>query len=116
LVGNGRYYGGPFPVFPHAKIDDGLLDVLVFRNQGHFDIVRYMHGVIFGTHPDFHDVDYLVAREVRVTSDEEVPAEVDGELIGNVPITFRFSPHKLRVLAPGRRIKSFSYGASLRDR
>jgi diacylglycerol kinase (ATP) len=26
-VGNGRFYGGPFPVFPRARLDDGLLDI-----------------------------------------------------------------------------------------
>src|SRR5262249_44115142 len=27
LIGNGRFYGGPFAVFPNAKLSDGLLDV-----------------------------------------------------------------------------------------
>jgi diacylglycerol kinase (ATP) len=34
LVGNGRLYGGPFPFFKQAVIDDGLLDVIVFKRLG----------------------------------------------------------------------------------
>src|SRR5260370_21749717 len=31
LVGNGRHYGGPFPFFKHAVLDDGLFDVVAFN-------------------------------------------------------------------------------------
>src|SRR5256885_2384297 len=34
LVGNGRLYGGPFPFFKHAVIDDGKFDVIVFKSLG----------------------------------------------------------------------------------
>ena len=34
LVGNGRLYGGRFPFFKHAALDDGLLDVVVFKRLG----------------------------------------------------------------------------------
>ena len=48
--GNGRLYGGPFPFFKRALIDDGLLDVLVFKRVSYFDIIRYLQDV-FSAHP-----------------------------------------------------------------
>jgi len=33
LIGNGRYYGGPFRMFRQGSPSDGLIDVLLFRNQ-----------------------------------------------------------------------------------
>ncbi len=101
LVGNGRYYGGPFVLFKDAKPDDGLLDVLVFQNQSHWDIVRYVQAIAFGAHPELHDVEYFQTASVRLTSEEKVPVEADGELIGNLPCDFRISPTKLNVLSPG---------------
>ena len=100
LIGNGRYYGGPFPVFPKACLDDGLLDVLVLKNVGHLDLIRYLQGVLFGTHVDMQDVEYFQAESLTVTSGEEVPVEVDGEVIGNVPVTFQCARQALRVLVP----------------
>lgn len=100
LLGNGRFYGGPFTIFKDAKIDDGKLDVLIFHNLGYLDIVRYLQGVIFGTHTNFADVEYFQTEQVTVTSEEEVPVEVDGEVMGNVPVTFRISPQKLKVFVP----------------
>ncbi|MDP9292652.1 MAG: diacylglycerol kinase family lipid kinase [Verrucomicrobiota bacterium] len=100
LIGNGRFYGGPFLFFKDALIDDGRLDVLVFKNIGYIDLVRYLHGVMFGTHMNLPDVKYFQARKIMVRSDQEVPVEVDGEVIGNLPVTFRIAPRKLSVLAP----------------
>jgi len=100
LIGNGRYYGGPFPFFPNARIDDGLLDVIVFKNQGHLDLVRYLQGVLFGTHLGMNDVEYFQTPCLTVTSEQDVPVEVDGEVIGNTPVTFKCAARQLRVLAP----------------
>lgn len=101
LIGNGRYYGGPFVIFQSARLDDGLLDVLIFKNLGYLDIIRYLHGIIFQTHTSLPDVEYFQAAEVTVSSPSDVLIEVDGELIGSLPVTFRISEKKLRVIVPG---------------
>ena len=85
LVGNGRFYGGPFVLFKDAKLDDGLLDVLVFQNQSHWDIIRYFQAIVFGSHPDLPDVEYFQTRGLRLMSREYVPVEIDGELSGRFP-------------------------------
>ena len=91
LVGNGRFYGGPFVVFKDARLDDGLLDVLVFQNQSHWDLIRYFQAIAFGNHPALPDVEYFQSRGLRLTSREPVPVEIDGELTGTLPYEFGFS-------------------------
>ena len=100
LIGNGRLYGGPFPVFQRASLFDGLLDVLVFQNQSHWDVVRYFQAIAFGTHPQLPDVEYFQTSTLRVTSSGDVPLELDGEVAGMLPCLFSVSSQKLRVLAP----------------
>ena len=100
LVGNGRFYGGPFIVFKDARLDDGLLDVLVFQNQSHWDLIRYFQAIAFGNHPTLPDVEYFQSRGLRLTSREPVPVEIDGELTGTLPYEFGFSNGKLEVLVP----------------
>src|SRR5271163_478809 len=82
MIGNGRYYGGPFVLFKSARIDDGLLDVLIFKNLGYLDIVRYFQAVMLGNHTALSDVEYFQAPQVRVTSTDPVPVEADGDVIG----------------------------------
>jgi YegS/Rv2252/BmrU family lipid kinase len=100
LIGNGRFYGGPYELFKGGRIDDGLLDVYVFQKMGHLDIVRYMSNVLFQSHDRLPDVKTLRVRSLRVTSDENTPVEVDGELLGHVPVNFEVLPGAFRVLAP----------------
>ena len=100
LVGNGRLYGGPFPFFKQAVIDDGLFDVLVFKRLNYIEIVRYMQDVIFSSQITAPEVEYFQTKSLRVTSDLTVPVEIDGELIGNCPVEFKIQRRGLRVLAP----------------
>ncbi len=100
LIGNGRFYGGRIQFFRDARIDDGLLDVLVFQKMGHLDIARYFGNVLMGSHTTLPDVVSFQARKLRVYSEEEVPVEVDGELATELPVTFRIVSSKLNVVVP----------------
>ena len=100
LVGNGRHYGGPFPFFKHALIDDGLLDVVAFKQLGYLEIIKYLQDVFFSSEIRLPEVEYFQTRRLRITSDQDVPVEVDGELVGNCPVEFELSERRLHVLAP----------------
>ena len=100
LIGNGRLYGGPFVLFKNALLDDGLLDVLVFKNQSHWDVVRYFQAVAFGSHAELPDVEYFQTKSMNVHSSSPVPVELDGELADVLPCKFGFYPKKFRVIAP----------------
>jgi len=100
LIGNGRLYGGPFVLFKNARPDDGLLDVLVFKNQSHWDVVRYFQAIAFGSHADLPDVEYFQTRSMNIHSSASVPVELDGELADVLPCTFGFFPKKFFVTAP----------------
>jgi diacylglycerol kinase (ATP) len=100
LIGNGRHYGGPFPFFKHAILDDGLLDVVVFKSLGYLEIIKYLQDVVFSSDIRVPQVEYFQTRRLRITSDEDVPVELDGELVGNCPVAFLIRDRALRVLAP----------------
>jgi diacylglycerol kinase (ATP) len=100
LIGNGRLYGGPFPFFKHAALDDGLLDVIVFRRLGYLEIIKYLQDVVFSSEIRVPEVEYFQTRRLRVESDQTVPVELDGELVGNCPVDFSLQERSLRVLVP----------------
>ncbi len=100
LVGNGRLYGGRFPFFKHAVIDDGLLDVIVFKRLGYLEIIKYLQDVIFSSDIRVPEIEYFQTRRLRVESDQSVPVELDGELVGNCPVDFSLQERSLRVLVP----------------
>ncbi len=100
LVGNGRLYGGRFPFFKHAVIDDGLLDVLVFKQLGYLELIKYLQNVIFTSDITTREVEYFQTARVRVTSADDVPVELDGELAGTCPVDFVMPSRRLKVLTP----------------
>jgi YegS/Rv2252/BmrU family lipid kinase len=102
LIGNGRYYGGSFPLFPNAQLDNGKLEVCVFRNSRYRDLLRYGLTAIRGRHIRLSDVTYFRTEQVecRPSSAAHVPFELDGELAGRAPVRFSVLPRALRVLAP----------------
>jgi len=100
LIGNGRLYGGPFPFFKHAVLDDGLFDVVVFKRLGYLEIMKYLQDVVFSSVIRAPEVEYFQTQRLRVTSEQDVPVELDGELAGNCPVEVRIQKKALQVLAP----------------
>ena len=45
-------------------------------------------------------MEYFQTKKALVRSAEDVPVEVDGEVVTALPVTFRVSSRKLRVVVP----------------
>ena len=78
-IGNGRGIGGGTTLLPHARPDDGLLDVLVSYATGPLARARYGAALAGGTHLQDRDVRWARGRSVTV-SGEPVGVNADGEL------------------------------------
>jgi YegS/Rv2252/BmrU family lipid kinase len=100
LIGNGRFYGGPFALFPKARLDDGLLDVCVFDKCGYWDVLRYGLGILRGAHTRLRGVEYFQIDRLVCDAAGATAFQLDGEDAGDVPVTFSVLPRALRVVAP----------------
>jgi YegS/Rv2252/BmrU family lipid kinase len=98
LIGNGKFYGGSFGIFPAADLRDGVLHVCIFP--------RVDFPVLFRCIPDFLSRQRLPEKIVRrfqaekfeLTCDSAAAFELDGEWAGNLPATFSVEREKLRVV------------------
>ncbi len=100
LLGNGRYYGGSYNVFPTASLTSGLLDVSVFPKMGFTALLRAIWGVLSGDVRKACGALPLQGSKIELRSDSPTPFEVDGELAGHLPATITIEPRKLRVIVP----------------
>ncbi|MCG2768864.1 MAG: diacylglycerol kinase family lipid kinase [Anaerolineae bacterium] len=80
-VTNGRRMGGGFWVTPDAEVDDGLLDVMQVREMSRLKMVGIVPLFIKGTHIHREEVTVDRARRVVLTTEGDLVAHVDGELI-----------------------------------
>ena len=72
--------GGGTRIAPDARIDDGLIDMLLIRETSKFDMVKLMPAAIKGQHIGRQMVEYRQVESFRVESDEVIPIlAADGE-------------------------------------
>ena len=68
-IGNGRLYGGPFQFCKRAIIDDGLLDLVVFKRLDYLEIIKYLHDVVFSSNIRVPDIEYVQTQRFRIISE-----------------------------------------------
>ena len=99
-VCNSGVFGGGMYLAPDAKVDDGLLDVVMIANQSKLAYLRGLPRVFKGTHLDHPAVTLLQGREVTFGADRPFTAYADGDPLVDLPTTVRALPNALRVVAP----------------
>lgn len=100
LVCNAQLYAGMVRVAPEARLDDGLLNVYLFKGRGLASMVRLLLSVLARRHRRDPQIIHHTARQVVVETARPLPVQVDGEPIGTTPIRFDVVPGALKVLVP----------------
>ncbi len=99
LVANTQLYGGIARIAPNAKVDDGVLDLVLFKGTGAWMTALHLVRVLFGLHTRDPQVDFYSVARVKAEA-KNLPVQVDGEPIGFTPVEIRVRPRALRVLVP----------------
>jgi YegS/Rv2252/BmrU family lipid kinase len=99
-VANSGTYGGGMMLAPHARLDDGLLDVVTIGSVGRLRLLRTLPKVFAGSHVHEPGVEVLRAQEVEVDADRPFTVYADGDPIGATPIVLRALPGAVDVLVP----------------
>ena len=101
FVGNLPEYGTGFPILPHARGDDGVLDVCVLPCRSRVDLVRLFVLAAVGEHVNADGVVYVKGRHVRIESHgKEAPVQVDGDPAGHTPANIDLLPIRLPFIVP----------------
>jgi diacylglycerol kinase (ATP) len=95
-VANCASYGGGMRIAPDAIPDDGRFDVCLVGDLSRLAVVRLIPKLYSGGHRSHPAVELVRCREVRAESTERVGCQADGELVGDLPATFRIHPGGLR--------------------
>ncbi|MCW5557561.1 MAG: diacylglycerol kinase family lipid kinase, partial [Verrucomicrobiae bacterium] len=98
-IGNGRYYGGRFPVFPRARLDDGEFDVTLFPQVTWPRAFAVFLRLLFNRLEHSPHARLLQAKELTLGADTSVPFHLDGDIVGYLPATLTLQPRALRVIA-----------------
>jgi diacylglycerol kinase (ATP) len=96
LVGNGKFYGGPFEIFPQADLRDGLLDVCILPRVDWPTLLRCVPGFLAQRKLPENQVRRFRAATFELSG--EASFELDGEWAGHLPAKFSVERERLRVV------------------
>lgn len=100
LCCNAENGGGGMKLAPGAKLDDGVLDLVLFHDIARRDILLQKPSWLFeGRHIEHPKVSVHHGRRFYVESEVETLLDLDGETIGRLPATITVLPRALPVLA-----------------
>ena len=99
LLGNTRNYGGVLNLTHQAKANDGLLDILLLQHGGLPRLAWLALWALLRRHQNRAEVVYRTASSIDVRT-PGLPVQIDGEYLGETPMTFGVAPGALRVLVP----------------
>ena len=102
-VGNAPSYGGGFRITPRARLEEAVLDVCIFPTRRYaFTYTRDIVACLSGDPTRFGDVIYFKARSLAAhgAPGNQPWVQVDGELLGQLPMRFATVPDALTVIVP----------------
>ncbi|MBX3178401.1 MAG: hypothetical protein KF886_13655 [Candidatus Hydrogenedentes bacterium] len=102
VIGNCRYSAGIFPATPHARVDDGLLDICAFSGLTRARLAWLALNVWW---PGYTDRPWIACRQGRVValrpaSEEPVDFQIDGDPAGILPARVELAGWSLRMVVP----------------
>jgi YegS/Rv2252/BmrU family lipid kinase len=98
VAANSGFYGFGRRIAPGARVDDGLLDVIIVKHASRRLFITMMNELSDGSHVRRPEVEVLRGREVRIEASRPLPYGADGELPGTLPVLARVLPSALQVI------------------
>jgi diacylglycerol kinase family enzyme len=100
IVGNSRCYGSRYAATPGANPFRGDLEVVAQRGRGRRAALSFLLGIPWGRHVRRTDVVVTRSERVRIepaSPTSPVPYQVDGDVVGSLPVEVTIEPRSLRV-------------------
>ncbi|WP_182200992.1 diacylglycerol kinase [Paraliobacillus salinarum] len=88
LVANTNSIGGFEKLAPDAEMNDGVFDLLILKKTNLAEFVRIATQALKGNHLEDDRILYTRAKRIKVSTDEKMQLNVDGEFGGLLPGEF----------------------------
>ncbi|WP_419959793.1 diacylglycerol kinase [Psychrobacillus sp. BM2] len=100
LVGLTNSVGGFEKLAPSSSINDGLFSLLILKKLNIAEFIRVASLALRGEHLTDPHVIHKKAKHIKVTSDDKVLLNLDGEYGGTIPATFQNLYRHIEVFVP----------------
>lgn len=99
IVANAANYAAWFRLAPKSTMESDHLEVCIFNSHSRLIYLSYAFLSLFGAHTVSPKVIYQPITETYANSSDATPVQLDGELVGHLPMRFECVPRALRIIA-----------------
>ncbi|MEW6109886.1 MAG: diacylglycerol kinase family protein [Nitrospirota bacterium] len=96
IIGKAGKYGGNFRVTPDASLSEPDLYSCIFKGRKRADLLRYVFGIIKGTHLGNEDIIYLRSTNIEILGSAHI--QIDGDYFGITPAKISVEKDVLRLI------------------
>ena len=97
VVMNGISAGGFKRISPESEINDGMMDVILFRKMPILELGPLLFNVIHGNHSKSKHVLTFQTDHLRIESEDNISTDIDGEKGEPFPMEFSILHNRLRI-------------------
>jgi len=97
---NGRMCGGGVEVSPESLVDDGMLQLVIYEPMNTIDRAVLLTDYLVGRYVEHPAVKIEPFQKIRVSSSQEIPVSIDGEIHLCHEVTAEVLPKHMPLLLP----------------
>lgn len=101
VVMNGKSAGGFKRISPESNVNDGMLDVILFRKMPIIELGPLLFNVINGNHAKNKNVLNFKTDNLVIESPANITTDIDGEHGQKLPLQFSLLHNRLKIFTEG---------------
>lgn len=99
LVTNSKHYAGPYKITQSTSIFENNIVCYVFNDLSRLGFLYYIFLILFyGDLSKSKKVTKIISKNIKISSNEKINVQCDGEKYGNLPIEISFSSQSVNLL------------------
>jgi len=100
IISNTKRYGGKLMLTPDAELDDGFLDLCVFKNKDIWSMIKYLLSARAGQIKKIKDIEHYKIKTAHIKSKKKVLFHTDAEIGGTTPVNIKVLPRQIKLIVP----------------
>lgn len=98
IVINGNTVGGLRNISPKSRMDDGLLDVIIFKEIKSIEFPNLFISILQGKHLKNKNIIYFQSKNIYISSKNKVNTDIDGEDGISLPVKLHANSKNLKLI------------------
>ena len=95
---NTVHTGKGMKIAPQAKLNDGLLDLILIKNASRIKLLQLMPKLFNGTHINSSAVEYIQIDKLKLEPIKKTKLNIDGEIKASAPFTLSLIPNAIEII------------------